>query len=278
MAYVVELDADGQPLAPQPTSRIDPSNQRGRRGLDMIAPEVKRSITIRPLLLADKGEYTFGRSADPDRRDRAKKCHEAYLDLLAECAQATAEPSVVAVQRFFGRGGPDLLDLPDSWDYQLKVTFRVHLKHDERWPIREQSVQQFWAQHNTPKGATGQCLVCGQQRPVLDRLKSSIKGIPGGHTAGTSMISANSKAFESYGLKASRTSPTCQSCAEGFTPGPQRSAQRPADLRQNRRRRFRVLDLRAHHVRPRRPTADTGFSARQDAPRQRAPREARHTG
>ena len=46
-----------------------------------------------------------------------------------------------------------------------------------------------------------------------------MKGIPGGQTAGTSLISANSTAFESYGLSASLIAPTCSGCGEGFTRG-----------------------------------------------------------
>ena len=39
VAWIVALDSDGQPFAPQPISRIDPSTTRGKRGLDMGAPE-----------------------------------------------------------------------------------------------------------------------------------------------------------------------------------------------------------------------------------------------
>lgn len=46
-----------------------------------------------------------------------------------------------------------------------------------------------------------QCLVCVQNLPDMERLQSKIKGIPGGQTSGTNIISANSEAFESYGLE-----------------------------------------------------------------------------
>jgi CRISPR-associated protein Csd1 len=44
-----------------------------------------------------------------------------------------------------------------------------------------------------------------------------IKGIPNGNTSGTSLISANKDAFESYGLEASHVAPVCSECAEKFT-------------------------------------------------------------
>ena len=41
--------------------------------------------------------------------------------------------------------------------------------------------------------------------------------MPGGQTSGTSLISANAEAFESYGQPASLGAPTCAECAERFT-------------------------------------------------------------
>lgn len=61
--------------------------------------------------------------------------------------------------------------------------------------------------------------MCGRQRPVLKRLQAKLKRVPGGQTAGAALISANAKAFESYGLDASLIAPTCGECAELFTTG-----------------------------------------------------------
>ena len=219
VAHIVLLGADGQPVSPQPIARIDDSTARGRRGIDMAAPEINRSSGFRPLLLADNGEYTFGRARDPAKQGRVDRAHQAYLDILNRCAEATEEPSVVAVERFFSSGGVELLDLDKEWDYGLKLTFEVLMEDGtRRRPIDLAAVQRFWLEENLPgRESMDQCLVCGERRPVLDRLQSKIKGIRGGQSSGTSIISANSDAFESYGLTASRTAPTCQECGEGFT-------------------------------------------------------------
>ena len=50
-------------------------------------------------------------------------------------------------------------------------------------------------------------------------MQAKVKSIPGGQTAGTSIISANSEAFESYGLRESFIAPTCAACGEQFTKG-----------------------------------------------------------
>ena len=221
VAAIVMLDARGRPVSPQPVSRIDVSTARGRRGLEMIAPEVQRAYGIKPLLLADNSEYTFGRARDPEKQDRVDRAHAAYIDLLGRCAVATGEPAVLAVKRFYELGGAGQLDLGEAWNDALKVTFEVLLDDGTRVrPIDLPAVQAFWLAVNMP-GADGtdQCLVCGESKPVLDRLQAKVKGIRGGQTSGTSIVSANAAAFESYGLSASRTAPTCRECAESFTRG-----------------------------------------------------------
>ncbi len=125
VAWIIVLDSNGCVLSPQPISRIDPSTTRGKGGLDMAAPEVQRAAGIKPLLLADNGEYTFGRARDPAKQERVDQAHTEYRQLLDRCAIETEEPAVLAVKRFYERGGADQLTLGEEWDYGLKVTFEV---------------------------------------------------------------------------------------------------------------------------------------------------------
>jgi len=123
------------------------------------------------------------------------------------------------VQRFYERGGADELKLGDEWDYGQKITFEVLLDDGTLCrPIDLPSVQGFWLSvHEPSSDADGQCIVCGKRKPILDRLEGKVKGIRGGQSSGTSLVSANSAAFESYGLEASQNSPTCRECGEAFT-------------------------------------------------------------
>lgn len=220
IAYIVALDEDGKPLSPAPISTANPKEKSTRRGVERAAPDIVRSSGVKPLLLADKGDYTFGLIAEGGKQARADECHRAYLALLDECAAATGEPAVLAVQQFYRDGGKDLLELPDDYDPSNKVTFRVASGFDTIYPIDVPSVQAFWAAKNDVESdgaVTMQCLVCGQQRPIVERLQAKVKGVHGGQTSGTSIISANADAFESYGLKASQVGPTCANCGEQFT-------------------------------------------------------------
>ena len=217
--YVVELDAAGRLLNPRPTDTADPADRSTRNGVRRLVPYVNRSSAIRPRLLADDAESSFGLARDPAKQARVDRAHAAYLDLVNRCATESGESAVQAVADFLNEDPGEQLDLDDDFDRSAKVTFRV----GGDLPIDAPAVQRFWAAEHDParvEGAiVGQCLVCGRERPVLKRLQAKLKRVPGGHTTGTTLISANAKAFESYGLNASLIAPTCGECAELFTTG-----------------------------------------------------------
>jgi CRISPR-associated protein Csd1 len=214
--YVVELDGSGRLLNRHLTDLADPSSPRTKRGQRRLLPQIQRSSGIRPLLLADKADYVFGYVGQGSKRDRVSCCHTEFLDLAERCLKATGESAVAAVLEFL-KGKPlEQVELPADFDPGGIITLRV----DGTFPIDLPSVQEFWAEENDPAATSApvmQCLVCGQDRPALDRLQAKIKGVPGGQTSGTSIISANAEAFESYGLEASLIAPTCADCGERFT-------------------------------------------------------------
>ena len=213
--YVVELDADGNPLGV--TDTADLSERRTRNGARRLAPQVQRTVAIKPLLLADRVDYTFGRMRAADSSERqVQERNAAYADALERCADATGEPAVGTVLHFLRNDPLSSLALPEDFDDSAALTFRV----DGSFVIDLPAVQRFWAREHSVGGSGSggaQCLVCGREGPVLKRLPSKIKGVPGGQSSGTALISANEEAFESYGLEASRTAPVCESCGELFT-------------------------------------------------------------
>lgn len=214
--YVIELDTKGNLLNPVPTDTADPSSRATRRGARRLVPQVVRSSAVRPLLLADKADYVLGYTRPGQNEARVSDCHSAFVDLITRCAEETGEPSVEAVRRFLLDRPLEHLQLPEDFDPGDIITFRV----DGIFPIDLPSVQEFWAREHDPGRRSAplmNCLVCGKKRPVLSRLQGKIKGLPGGQTSGTSLISANANAFESYGLSESLVAPTCAYCAERFT-------------------------------------------------------------
>ncbi|MEX2238906.1 MAG: type I-C CRISPR-associated protein Cas8c/Csd1 [Dehalococcoidia bacterium] len=212
--YIVALGEDGRLLSPEPLDTADAGDRKAARGMKRLLPNVQRSVAIKPLLLSDKADYVLGLAAEGKDEARAGRAHSAFMAQLARCVEATREPSVRAVEAFLKDDPLDKLSLPEDFDRGATVIFRV----GDDYPTDLESVQEFWAAENDdPDAPVMQCLVCGQRRPVLDRLQAKIKGVPGGHSSGTSIISANAPAFESYGLEASLIAPTCASCGERFT-------------------------------------------------------------
>ena len=222
LRYVIDLDSEGRPMGP-PIDLAQADEASTKLGLRRLLPTMVRSSGIRPILLADNAVNTLGprpgasaeSPKDQRRLVRAVKAHGAYLDLLHECADVTGSGDVTAVCRFLDRDPWTELAVGDDFDEGAMISFRV----DGRYVVDEAAVQEFWADHG--QGVSDlpvmQCVTCGRRRPTLRRLKLKIKGIPGGHTTGTSLISANEVAFESYGLKNSQIAPTCMECGERFT-------------------------------------------------------------
>ena len=213
--YWINLDPQGRFL-PSVIDTADPSSPRTRRGQRRLLPQVVRAYGIRPLLLADKADYTLGFATDDKRAKRARACHRAYVELVERCAAETEDPDVAAVLSFLKNDPLGQFDPGEEFEPSGIISFQV----DGRIVIDNPAVQAFWETANSdPDAPVMQCLICGNRRPVLSRLQAKVKGIPGGQSAGTSLISANATAFESYGLTESLTSPTCSNCAEGFTRG-----------------------------------------------------------
>ncbi len=210
--YEVSLDRDGNSLG-----LISLSGAEGRRqdrGKVFFAPSLVRSSGIKAKLLVDNGEYALGWVRPDKDPARVERQHEAFVELVNECADSTQEPDIASILKFLRQPLESRLDQPDDFDANQNVTFSV----EGRLPFDIPSVRRFWASHT---GATAdddavnaQCLVCGAYGPVVRLLPQKIKGIPGGQSSGTALVSTNERAFESYGLDEVSCAPICVECAE----------------------------------------------------------------
>lgn len=242
--YKIILDAEGRLLSHEPIDLADDKNKRGR---EMLVPYILRTSAVFPYLVTDKSEYALGYVGEDSKPLKVQEKHDAYLKLLQRCIKATGEPAVQAVLTFLQSNPLAQLQLPNKFSPSDVVTFQIGL--DTTTVVSDlPGVQKFWAAINDKAKAKAeavaesevvaesssvtakkgkvkdkddvqvmQCVVCGQQRPVLKTIGGAIKGVPGGQVAGTSLISANSNAFWSYGLEYSLVAPTCAECGEKFT-------------------------------------------------------------
>jgi CRISPR-associated protein Csd1 len=207
--WMIDLDAEG--------------NFEGFVGLPegrkMEIPTLVRGTDIKPILLADDAEHVFGvarEGATENQRSRVPRKHEAFVDLVRECAEATKEPSVKAVLSFLEGG-----DVPDEYrtgDFKHgdRFVFRVV----DTIPIELESVQGFWA-HKLEEQATAgspvmQCLVTGEARPIPRVLPGSIKGLSGigGATTGCSLLSAKNASTHHHGREGAHNFPVSWAASE----------------------------------------------------------------
>jgi len=211
--WIIDLDDSGIFLNIISTSQQDEKGrQRPRR---FVAPTVMKSVNVKPNLLLGNGEYVFGIPREKSKPERVKKCHQSFTDLLDECFSQTKEPGIYSVICFLNSSPKEWMKFDPDLDPNQNITFRVNGEILFDLP----SVRKFWADHTTVSGKTAQCLLCGEHKPPLKRLQIKIKNIPGGQPSGMAVISANSPAFESYGLEASLIAPTCEDCSESFSKG-----------------------------------------------------------
>jgi len=224
--WLIDLDLAGHFLGLVVTS----DGGKRDRGKQMLAPHISRASAVSAKLLCDNAEYVFGipRIVDDPakqtkRAEDAAKRHEDFKRVALACKEGTDEPSVEAVLLFL----EDQERLAAAYSEEIGPADNLTFRIDGVFPMSLPSVQAFWADftdgevHDELAKDVGkveevECIVCGQPCRPLPRHPIKIKRIPGGQTSGTAMISANSKAFESYGLKASLIAPTCRGCAETY--------------------------------------------------------------
>lgn len=215
--YAIVLDGSGRLLNEAPV-KLDDAMMPLLQGRKLLIPQVQKTSGIRANLLNGNAEYTLGIGRARSQPERVRRCHTAYVELVRRCAEQTGEGLVRAVLTFLEGNPRGVLKLPIDFTPESTIIFQV----DGINPTDLPSIQAFWAAENDPANQDApvmQCLVCGYRRPVLRVLQQRIRGVPNGQTAGTSIISANAEAFESYGLHNSLIAPTCAACADGFTTG-----------------------------------------------------------
>ncbi|TSA11623.1 MAG: type I-C CRISPR-associated protein Cas8c/Csd1 [Deltaproteobacteria bacterium] len=211
--WLINLDAEGNCLPPLiPTS----SGRKNDRGKVFFAPAVMKSVNVKASLLVGNGEYVLGKPRPSSKSERVAKCHNAFVKEIRDCAKSLGSPHLQAVLRFLESLDQNTLPLPEDFDPSLNLTFQV----EGIFPIDLPEVRAYWAKIQGGDQCTdipsnlSQCLVCSTDCIPIERMPIKIKGIPGGQPSGMALVSANARAFESYGLKASLIAPLCRDCAE----------------------------------------------------------------
>jgi CRISPR-associated protein Csd1 len=232
IAWLISLTADGR--FEGSICWKDNSQKETKKGREIVAPDIGRTVGVKPKLLVDTSEYILGIGRSATKPDRLTECHEQFKTLIQTCAEVTNELTIVAISKFLNssleleKAREEFSQLLDAkkFDPTENITFRVGGKIPAHADENFLKIQEFWADYTSggEESESGKikshimtCLVTGEEKAVEQRLPFLVKGLFGGQPSGTALVSANAQAFTSYGLANSLTSPISREAAEKFT-------------------------------------------------------------
>lgn len=204
VSYGLDLNADGVPVRLIPLRLPVP---RGKK--EVLAPQVlnvpaqvKRAVGIEANFLCDNSSYLLGIDAK-GKPERARKCFAVCREMHLLMLEGVDSLAARAVAAFFQTWKPET-----AWDWSAlnehledaisggNIVFMVngHYAHVDA------AIREAWNRNymNASEGEIMCCLVTGERGPIA-RLHPSIRGVAGGQPSGTSLVSFNAPAYESFG-------------------------------------------------------------------------------
>ncbi|MEX2583658.1 MAG: type I-C CRISPR-associated protein Cas8c/Csd1 [Gemmatimonadota bacterium] len=177
-----------------------------------------RTSGDRAFFLCDKAEYVLGRDPSGERDvDKLAMRATLFRDLVRACAEATHDEGMNAVASVLERVALGELKLELPSDCAPNDLFAFVYAPDEDVLVHHRTaVRAYWKEQRStaPSADRGRtCLITGD--PISESaLFPTVKGVPGGSSAGVALVSFNANAFESYGWKGSENAPLSRGAAE----------------------------------------------------------------
>ncbi|MDR3703529.1 MAG: type I-C CRISPR-associated protein Cas8c/Csd1 [Candidatus Sulfopaludibacter sp.] len=180
--------------------------------------------------LVDKSEYALGicrqeKLTKPRKPKQLTERLSLFRDGVRLAHRSTGAAALGAVADFLGRDeerGRCAADA-EAGGYQNNDLFAFSYQGELVHDLPEVKAYFSASRHDESRGGV-QCLVCGRERPPVDK-HPGIK-LPGGTTSGVALVSFNSNAFESYGLSRNENAPVCRECADAYTTALNRCTER----------------------------------------------------
>lgn len=187
--------------------------------LSLPAP-VTRTAGVLSNFLWDNSSYILGVDAK-GKPQRSLKCFEACKVLHHQVLDGVDSSGARALLAFLDRWDPAAAAehpaLKEDWEELTggaNLVFRYHGDYLHNDPM----IRRAWQRHydSSGEGPEMVCLVTGQKGPV-EAVHPSIKGVAGGQTSGTALVSFNAPAFCSYGRDQSLNAPVSRYAAFAYT-------------------------------------------------------------
>lgn len=168
-----------------------------------VPEQAKRASGILPFLLCDTSAYVVGMDKNGEVTKRSINCFEASKELHLNELSSVHSPVIDAVRAFYESWTPENTDTLDeeTRDSLMNARF-ITFASKGMGAEDDPEFKKFWVERSQestdPDAVYLPSLLSGKRLPVA-RLHPSVKGIRGGQSSGTSLVSFNSPAFESYG-------------------------------------------------------------------------------
>ena len=166
------------------------SIQRGKRSISVVQPlnipksPVSRNSGLHPLLACDDMKYALGPGewTKPEEVQNQQERHEAFVTLLRSAADATADPELAAVVRFYDRSDEVELARKDFVARKPAPGNMVCLYANGPL-VSSRVIRDYWRNHyerafgeRSQKGGEGVCLISGSFGPIAathDKVKGA---------------------------------------------------------------------------------------------------------
>lgn len=216
--YILRVNQTGEFIALIPTK-----DAQGKSATRIVPKLPKRSVGIAPGFFFDNSQYVLGvEKAGAKRAGRGADCLAEFTLRVGECASATQDVGAGAVHAFLKNeeerkralgavhepllGDENIAFTLDSCDVDELVHERVAVS--EHWKRQRAAM-------GNEESERQRCLVTGDLT-VPARLHPSIKRVPAAQSSGATLVSFNSRAFESHGMSQGDNAPVSGKAAEGY--------------------------------------------------------------
>ena len=175
-----------------------------KSGLPRAVPEqVKRSSGIAPNFLCDTPAYLLGFDAK-GKPERALRCFEASKALHVRLLSGVDSIASRATCMFFEKWQPENAAESSALNEHLEVLLsgrNLAFMVEGVEVVDDSAIRQRWLNsldEAPDENSLGRCLATGRMTKIA-RLHPVVKGVVGGQSMGTSLVSFNEPSFSSYG-------------------------------------------------------------------------------
>lgn len=219
--WIVTVDAQGYFIALDSTDYFPPAEGKRKPKVQCKLREIPRrsgrTSGDKAEFLVDKSDYVLGVLPEGATGKKCELRSSLFVRELQEARAATANSVLDAVLSFLRNDEQrqhciEKLQAEPFASNDL-FTFRVGGVMLDEVP----AVRAYWTTRmaaSLQAGATGQCLLCGERKPLVDK-HDSLK-LPGAVTSGIALVSFNADAFEKHGLSRNENAPICRECMVAY--------------------------------------------------------------